>query len=96
MHARLTKGGAVIMASETMAGAKVVTGNNFFINIDCETVAEQDKYFKALSAGGKVMVPLQETVWGARFGMLSDRFGVQWDAGLRAPEAGLKVDFAAR
>lgn len=78
MHARLAKGGAVIMASDSVAGSKVVTGNNFFINIDCETVAEQDKYFKALSSGGTVMMPLQETFWGARFGMLSDKFGVQW------------------
>jgi len=78
MHARLAKGSAVIMASDTMPGSKLVVGNNTFINIDCESVAEQDRYFNALAAGGKVMMPLQDTFWGARFGMLADKFGVQW------------------
>jgi len=88
MHARLTKEGAVIMASDSMPGQGVVMGNNFLINIDCATVAEQDEYFNALSAGGKVMMPLQETFWGARFGMLADKFGVQWMLNCELPKRG--------
>ena len=88
MHARLEKDGAVIMASDSMPGQKVVMGNNFSINIDCGSVAEQDKYFNALAAGGKVTMPLQETFWGARFGMLVDKFGVQWMLNCELPKRG--------
>jgi PhnB protein len=88
MHARLVKGGAVIMASDSMPDSEVVMGNNFFINIDCETAAEQDRYFKALAAGGAVLMPLQETFWGARFGMLADKFGVQWMLNCELPKRG--------
>jgi PhnB protein len=34
--------------------------------------------FDALAAGGKVSMPLQDTFWGARFGMLTDAFGIHW------------------
>jgi len=88
MHARLAKGDAVIMASDTMPGSKLTVGNNTFINIDCESPAEQDRFFNALAAGGKVMMPLQDTFWGARFGMLSDKFGVQWMLNCEMPKRG--------
>ncbi|MFL5574654.1 MAG: VOC family protein [Gemmatimonadaceae bacterium] len=79
IHARLTKGGkAVLMASDTMPGSTLVQGNNFLVNIDCESIPEIERLFAAFSAGGKVMMPLQDTFWGARFGMLTDKFGVQW------------------
>jgi len=78
MHARLTKGTAVLMASDTMPGSQYVQGNNVFINIDCDSVPEIEKLFEAFGAGGNVMMPLQDTFWGARFGMLTDKFGVQW------------------
>ena len=78
MHARLAKGDAVVMASDTMPGTKLAVGNNFSINIDCGSVDEQDRFFKALGTGGTVTMPLQDTFWGARFGMLKDKYGVQW------------------
>jgi len=34
--------------------------------------------FAALSAGGKVTMPLEPVFWGGRFGMLTDRFGISW------------------
>ena len=37
-----------------------------------------EKSFAALAAGGKVAVPLQDMFWGAKSGMLTDAFGVQW------------------
>jgi PhnB protein len=36
------------------------------------------KAFELLSAGGKVTLPIQDTFWGAKFGMLTDAFGVRW------------------
>jgi len=78
MHARLHKGSAVLMASDSMVANPVTFGSNFSVSIDCENTAEQDRYFAALSAGGKVTMPLADMFWGARFGMLTDKFGVNW------------------
>lgn len=44
-------------------------------NGNCE---EAKRFFVALSSGGSVNMPLEKTFWGALFGMLTDRFGVQW------------------
>ena len=88
IHARLSKGDAVIMASDTMPGSELVAGNNFSINIDCDSVDEQDRFFKALSAGGATTMPLQDTFWGARFGMLTDKYGVQWMLNCELPKRG--------
>ncbi len=64
-------------APESM-GFKVNFGNNIYINLEPDTRAETDKLFKALSAGGKVEMPLQEMFWGDYFGSCTDKFGVQW------------------
>ena len=40
--------------------------------------ADVDRHFAALAEGGTVDEPLQDTFWGARFGMLVDRFGIHW------------------
>ena len=48
------------------------------IGIEIEQPAEAEKLFKALSEGGSVEMPLQETFWAQRFGMCVDRFGTPW------------------
>jgi PhnB protein len=78
MHARLAKGAMAIMASDTMPGMPLHQGNNFSISIQCDSQHEIDSLFAALSEGGKVTMPLQDQFWGARFGMSTDRFGIQW------------------
>lgn len=78
MHARLSSGNAVLMASDTMPDMPFIQGNNVYINVDCDSVEEIDRIFAKFSDGAKIMMPLQDTFWGARFGMLADRFGVNW------------------
>lgn len=39
---------------------------------------EADRLFNALSAGGKVEIPVQDMFWGAYFGSFTDRFGINW------------------
>ncbi|HUI80194.1 MAG TPA: VOC family protein [Bryobacteraceae bacterium] len=78
MHAQLTNGARTLMASDTMPGMPFQVGNNFSIAIECESIAEIDKLFAVLGEKGKVGMPLQDTNWGARFGMLTDQFGVRW------------------
>jgi PhnB protein len=78
MHARLSKGPLVLMASDTMPGTPHQPGNNFSICIQCDSTEELERLFKAFSEGGTISMPLQDTFWGARFGMLKDRFGIHW------------------
>ena len=78
VHARLEKGSAVLMASDTVPGMPFSPGSNFSISIQCESLDEIQRVFSAFSAGGNVTMELQDTFWNARFGMLTDRFGVNW------------------
>ncbi len=78
MHARLVKGDVVLMASDSMPGMPLQQGNNFSLAFTCEAVAEAENLFGALGQKGKVLMPLQETFWAQRFGMVTDQFGVQW------------------
>lgn len=64
-------------APETM-GFKVNQGNNVYLNLEPDTRPEADKLFAALSAGGKVEMPLQEMFWGDYYGSCADKFGIQW------------------
>jgi len=88
MHARLTKGDAVLMASDGMIGKPPLQGNNFSINIVCESMSEIQKLFGALSENGNVTMPLQDMFWGAHFGMLKDQFGVNWMFHYELPKQG--------
>jgi PhnB protein len=81
MHAKITKNGAtVLMASDALAGhgAPFRAGNNFSISLDCESLDEIERLFSAFSENGKITMPLQDTFWGARFGMITDQFGTNW------------------
>jgi PhnB protein len=48
------------------------------LSVNANSEEEAVKLFKALSAGGRVNVPLEKTFWGAYFGMCTDQFGIQW------------------
>jgi PhnB protein len=81
MHIALPIGqGNVLMGSDTMEsmGHKLVVGNNVHVSINAQSEAEATRLFKGLSAGGKVTMPLEKAFWGALFGMLIDKFGIQW------------------
>ncbi len=79
MHATLSKGSsALLMAADTMPGMPFQPGNNFSVMIRCESVQEIERLFAALGERGKVTMALQETFWAARFGTLTDQFGISW------------------
>ncbi len=78
IHSELKAEGVHLMASDGMPGWKAKPGNNVTLSIDLTDGMEQEKIFKALSEGGMVSMPLGDTFWGGRFGMLTDRYGIQW------------------
>lgn len=81
MHVALPVGkGNVLMATDALEsmGHKVTAGDNFQLSVEAESKEEATKLFNGLSNGGKVTVPLADAFWGAYFGMLQDKFGIQW------------------
>jgi PhnB protein len=78
MHARLKIGDTIIFVSDTFDPSKLVAGNNASLALDAGTPARVDELFAKLSAGGTVTLPPNDAFWGARFGMLIDKFGVHW------------------
>ena len=77
VHARMQVGDQVVMASDAPPG-RYEAPKGMSINLSFEQPAEADRIFKALSDGAKVTMPIQETFWAQRFGMLVDKFGVPW------------------
>jgi PhnB protein len=78
MHASMQIGESILMISDSMKGQTVSQGNNVHLSIDAPDVTKLETLFNNMAAGGKVDMPLQDTFWGARFGMLTDQFGVHW------------------
>lgn len=78
MHGIMSIHGSTVMFSDGNAQHKVNMGDNFSMSLDYKNDADMEREFNALSAGGKVTMPLQDTFWGARFGMCTDKFGVNW------------------
>ena len=81
MHIALPIGkGNMLMATDALEsmGHKVTPGTNFHLSIEAESKEEAEKIFNGLSKGGKVTMPLADSFWGAYFGMLTDKFGMQW------------------
>jgi PhnB protein len=87
MHARLTKGAPILMASDTHPEMGFQQPAGFSIAIACESGEEIEKVFADLSAGGKVTMPLQDTFWGAHFGTQADKFGIEWMLNFDKPKA---------
>jgi len=50
----------------------------FSVLLNLSDAAEADRIFTALADGGTVQMPLQETFWALRFGMLVDQFDIPW------------------
>ncbi len=78
MHAVLHIGDGVVMLSDSQPGVPVTAGSNMHVTLDFDDAADMARKFDALSAGGKIDMPMQDTFWGAKFGMLTDAFGIHW------------------
>ncbi|TMB01372.1 MAG: hypothetical protein E6J57_06395 [Deltaproteobacteria bacterium] len=66
------------MISDSQPGIAVAPGGNVHVCLDFDDVADMTKKFEALAVNGKITLPLHDTFWGAKFGMLTDAFGVSW------------------
>lgn len=70
----------VLMGSDTAGewAPNLIVGNNTAVSITAASKEEADKLFNGLAAGGKITMPLENAFWGDYFGMLTDKFGINW------------------
>lgn len=80
MHVALPIGqGTVLMGSDTLqAMGTAVFGDNFSLSLQVDSQADADRFYAGLAAGGAATMPLAHAPWGDYFGMLTDKFGIQW------------------
>jgi PhnB protein len=77
IHARLVAGDNVLMGSDAPPD-RYARAQGFNVNVSVDDSGEADRVFRALAEGGTVVMPLGETFWAVRFGMLTDKFGIGW------------------
>ncbi len=78
LHAEFKADHIEFMAADSGHKQKVRFGNHISLSINLYDEDEQTAIFNKLSEDGKVHMPLENTFWGARFGMVEDKFGVNW------------------
>ena len=77
LHAQLNVGGSILMGSDAPPSDYHLP-DGAYVCLMADTPEEAERVFEELSANGEVYMPIDETPWAERFGMLRDRFGVPW------------------
>jgi|SRR5262245_7488984 len=85
LHARLTIGDQVLMGSDAPPD-RYEPSKGFSVTLGINDPAEAERVFKALAEKGTVQMPLEQTFWALRFGMLVDRFGIPWMINCEQPK----------
>lgn len=78
MHTLFKIRGTEVMASDSHSGNNVNFGNNIQLSMAFDKNTDPTESFNKLAQGGKVTMPLQQTFWATKFGMLTDKFGINW------------------
>ncbi len=77
MHATLQVGGEPLMGSDA-SPQHYSKPKGFSVSVSPTKVTDAERIFNAFAEGGEVGMPLQQTFWAARFGVVTDRFGIPW------------------
>jgi PhnB protein len=86
MHASMRVGDRILLGADAPPQYQQEP-QGFCVSISVKDAAEAERVFNALAEGGKVNMPLAETFWSPRFGMLIDRFGIPWMVNTNPPQA---------
>ncbi|MCB0653504.1 MAG: VOC family protein [Saprospiraceae bacterium] len=81
MHISLPVSKETILMGSDSGGewsVPVQFGNNFSISVNTDDPVEAERIFNALAAGGTINMPLEKTFWQSYFGLLTDKFGINW------------------
>lgn len=86
MHGQLdTPEGLTLMASDVPSSMPYSPPAGVAVSISGDDEALLERFWNGLSDGGTVTMPFETPPWGGRFGMLTDRFGIDWMLALNAP-----------
>lgn len=77
LHATLSVGDDLLQGADAPPN-HYQKPQGFSVSISMKDPAEADRVFHALAENGSVQMPIQETFWAIRFGMVTDRFGIPW------------------
>lgn len=78
LHATLTNGNMIILATDMTPQNGIIKGNNISLMLDCSSELEIKTIYEKLLVGGHSNHPLEDTFWGAIFGDLTDKYGNHW------------------
>lgn len=78
LHGRLDIGDTSLLGVDALPGS-YESPRGFSILLGVDDPDETERLFRALAENGTVHMPLQETFWARRFGVLTDQFGIRWD-----------------
>lgn len=88
MHSQLTTpAGFTLMASDTPSSMPYAPPAGVTVSVSGDDDAALEGYWNALAEGAEITMPLSTPAWGGRFGMLTDRFGVDWMIAIDPAEA---------
>jgi PhnB protein len=75
LHAQISLGGTELMAADIPSAQPM---RSAYLTLSVDSDIEAERIFSALSDGGQVLMPIQETFFASRFGQARDRFGINW------------------
>jgi PhnB protein len=79
MHSQLeAENGIMFMAADTPKDMEFQAGTNYSMSLSGDDETELAGYYEKLAAGGAVIMPLEQAPWGDKFGMVTDKYGIQW------------------
>lgn len=87
MHLHMVAGGITIFMSDSPS-RQIERGNGTALSLLFDTPEEAHAAFDKLAAGGKVHDPLKQQFWGALFGALQDKYGVEWQVSTEQQQQG--------
>ena len=77
MHARLAIGDQLLMGSDSPPD-RFEKPQGMWVALQLDDPKDADRIFAALADNGNVHMPIQQTFWAVRFGMVIDQFGIPW------------------
>ncbi len=77
MHSTLKYKGLEIVASDMMRD-QAKSGDQVSLMLNCDSEEEINSIFKKLAEGGEIFMPVEKQFWGALFGVLTDKYGIEW------------------
>lgn len=86
MHATLTKDDWMLIGSDMMRD-KLKIGDNVGLSLECKSEEEIRTIFDKLQEGGEVFMPVEDAFWGALFGVVTDKYGIEWMLNYTKPKA---------